>query len=103
MGYSEKSLSELATRVKPADIPLLMAILGERRMRVGVSFALASQCDAAVIPVREATLQHKMDFLEAQDTLDLMANFAGCPDEARQHATQMRAELGTLRASRKMA
>ena len=96
-GYGEKSLSELATRVKPADIPLLLGMLGERRMRIGVSFALASQCDAAVIPVREATIQHKMDLLEAQDTLDLMANFAGCPDKARQHATQMRAELGMLR------
>jgi hypothetical protein len=97
MGYGEKSLSELASRVKPTDIPVLLEMLDERRMRVGVSFALASQCDPAIGPVRDATLQHKMDFLEAQDTMDLMANFAGCPDEAQQHATQMRTELATLR------
>ena len=66
-------------------------------MRVGVSFALASQCEAAITPTREAAIQHKMDFLEAQDVMDLIANFAGCSGEARQQAAQMRSELATLR------
>jgi hypothetical protein len=97
MGYGEKSLSELASRVKPADIPVLIDMLDERRMRVGVSFALASQCEASITPTREAAIQHKLDFLEAQDVLDLMTNFAGCSAEARQHAAEMRSELSTLR------
>jgi hypothetical protein len=97
MGYGEKSLSELASRLKPADIPVLLEMLDERRMRVGVSFALASQCEAGILPTREAAIHHTMDFLEAQDVMDLISNFAGCSDEARHHATDMRNELATLR------
>lgn len=97
MGYGEKSLSELTSRVKPADIPVLIEMLDERRMRVGISFALASQCELSITPTREAAIQHKMDFLEAQDVMDLLANFAGCSGEARQHAAEMRSELATLR------
>ncbi|MDP9337841.1 MAG: hypothetical protein M3P45_03120 [Acidobacteriota bacterium] len=97
MGYGEKSLSELANRLKPADIPILIEMLDERRMRVGIAFALASQCEVSITPTREAAIRHKMDFLEAQDVMDLMANFAGCSAEARQHATEMRSELATLR------
>jgi hypothetical protein len=97
MGYGEKSLSELSNRVKPADIPVLVEMLDERRMRVGVSFALASQCGAAIIFTRESAVQHKMSFLEAQDVMDLISNFAGCSGEARQHATEMRTELSMLR------
>jgi hypothetical protein len=97
MGYGERSLSELASRVKPADIPVLVEMLDERRMRVGVSFALASQCEASITTTREAAIQHKMSFLEAQDVMDLITNFAGCSAEARQRATQMRGELETLR------
>jgi len=97
MGYGEKSLSELASRVKPADIPVLVEMLDERRIRVGVSFALASQCESGIIPTREASVQHKMSFLEAQEVMELITNFAGCSGETRQHATEMRSELSTLR------
>lgn len=99
MGYGERSLSELAIRVKPADISVLIEMLDERRMRTGVSFALASQCEASIIPTRDAASLHKMDFLQAQDTMDLIANFAGCSGEARRHATEMRSELAALRDS----
>ncbi len=97
MGYSDKSLSELSSRVKPDDIPVLLKMLDERRMRVGVSFALASQCEDGIMPAREAAIQHQMDFLEAQDVMDLMSNFAGCSEAARHHAAEMRDELATLR------
>lgn len=97
MGYGEKSLADLASHVKATDIPVLLEMLDERRMRVGVSFALASQCEAAIAPTREAALQHKMNFLEAQDAMDLIMNFSSCPGEARQQAAQMHSELATLR------
>ncbi len=97
MGYGEKSLSELASRVKPADIPVLIEMLDERRMRVGVAFALASQCEDGIIATRAAATQHQMDFLEAQDVMNLISNFAACSGAARRHVTEMRSELATLR------
>lgn len=96
MGYSERSLVELSEKIVPTDIPVLLDLLGDRRLRVGVSFALASQCDAAISPVREAAVQHKMDFLEAQDVMDLIANFRACSPEAQQKAVATRADLDTL-------
>jgi hypothetical protein len=42
MGYGERSLVELSEKIVPADIPVLLDLLGDRRLRVGVSFALAS-------------------------------------------------------------
>ena len=97
MGYGERSLFELSGRIVPADIPILLDLLGNRRLRVGVSFALASQCDAAISPVREAAVKHKLDFLEAQDVMDSIANFRACSPEAQQKAAAMRADLDTLR------
>lgn len=97
MGYGERSLVELSERIVPADIPVLLDRLGDRRLHVGVSFALASQCEAAIAPVREAAVRHKMDFLEAQDVMDLIANFRACSPQAQQKAVAMRADLDALR------
>jgi hypothetical protein len=97
MGYGERSLVELSEKILPADIPVLLDLLSDRRLRVGVSFALASQCDASITPVREAAVQHKLDFLEAQDVMDLIANFRACSPEAQQKAVSMRADLDSLR------
>jgi hypothetical protein len=97
MGYSERSLDELAGQIAPADIPALVDLLADRRLRVGVTFALASQCEPAILPVREAALQHKMDFLEAQEVMDLIASFAACTPEAHQKAMDMRSDLNALR------
>ena len=97
MGYGERSLVELSEKIVHADIPVLLGLLGDRRLRVGVSFALASQCDAAISPVREAAIQHKMDFLEAQDVMDSIANFRACSPETQQKAVARRADLDTLR------
>ena len=97
MGYNNESLDELSRKLVPADIPALIELLSDRRFRVGVSFALASQCEAAIAPARDAAVQHKMDFMDAQDVMDLIAGFAACSPESQSKAAAMRAELNTLR------
>jgi hypothetical protein len=97
MGYNTESLDELSRKLVPADIPALIELLSDRRLRVGVSFALASRCEAAIAPAREAAIQHKMDFMDAQDVMELIAGFAACPPESQSKAAAMRAELNTLR------
>jgi len=97
MGYSTRSLAQLSRKLSPADIPTLISLLGEEDLRVGVQFALASQCELAILPVREAAIQHKMDFLTASDTMDLIATFSACNPQTRNSAIQMHAELDKLR------
>ena len=79
------------------DIPTLISLVGDEDLRVGVQFALASQCEPAILPVREAAIQHKMDFLAASDTMDLIATFSACNPQTRNSAIQMHAELDKLR------
>jgi hypothetical protein len=96
LGYGEKSLHELAARIVPADIPGLVDLLSDRSLRVGVQFALASQCAEAIPAVREAAIQHKMDFLAAQDTVDLISRFDACSPSAQQQAAAARAAIAEL-------
>lgn len=97
MGYSTRSLAQLSRKLSPADIPTLISLLGEEDLRVGVQFALASQCEPAILPVREAAIQHKMDFIAASDTMDLIATFSACNPQIRNSAIKMHAELDKLR------
>ena len=97
MGYSTRSLAQLSRKLSPADIPTLISLVGDEDLRVGVQFALASQCEPAILPVREAAIQHKMDFLAASDTMDLIATFSACNPQTRNSAIQMHAELDKLR------
>ena len=97
MGYNSQSLTELSQELTPADVPIVLDLVADRDLSVGVEFALASQCGASIMPVREAAVQHKMDFLDASDTMYLMSDFDGCPPETRQRAIAMRAELDELR------
>ncbi len=97
MGYGIRSLAQLSRRLSPADIPTLISLAADRDLNVGVHFALASQCAAAILPVREAATQHKMDFFDASDTMDLIASFSGCTPAAQSKATEMHADLDKLR------
>ncbi len=97
IGYGERSLVELSGNILPADIPLLISLLSDRGLRTGIEFALASQCEPAILPVREAAIQHKLDFLAAQDVMDLIAHFRACSPETQAHAIAMRSELDGLR------
>jgi hypothetical protein len=97
MGYSDRSLSELSRKLSPADVPTLIALLADRDIRVGVQFALASQCQASIVPVREAAKQHQMDSLDASDVMDLISGFAACPPNAKEEARAMRDEIDQLR------
>ena len=97
MGYNTESLNEMSRKLVPADIPALIELLSDRRLRVGLSFALASQCEAAIAPARDAAVQHKMDFMDAQDVMDLISGFAACSPDSQSKAAAMRTELNALR------
>jgi hypothetical protein len=96
MGYNNQSLNSFSQKLTPADIPTLIDLLADKDLPVGAQFALASQCRAAIIPVREAAAQHKMSFLEAEDTMRLIEDFAVCTPETRQSASAMRSEIHSL-------
>jgi hypothetical protein len=96
MGYNNQSLNTLSQKLTPADIPTLIYLLADRDLSVGVQFALASQCKAAIVPVRQAAAQHKMNFLDAEDTMRLIEDFAVCTPETRQSASAIRSEIHLL-------
>ena len=93
MGYSNRSLSELSRKLSPADVPTLIALLADQDIRVGVQFALASQCQASIVPVRQAAKPRQMDFLYASDVTDLISGFAACSPSAKEEARAMREEI----------
>src|SRR6266849_6451866 len=96
MGYNNQSLNTLSQKLIPADIPTLIDLLADKDLSVGVQFALASQCNAAIVPVRKAVLQHEMFFLDAEDVMHLIEEFAVCTAETRQSASAMRSEIHSL-------
>jgi len=96
MGYSNQSLNTLSQKLTPADIPTLIDLLADKNLTVGVQFALASQCEAAILPVREAAIQHKMGFLDAEDAMRLIEDFDVCTPRTQQRASAVRSELHSL-------
>jgi hypothetical protein len=96
MGYGERSLHELAPIIRPDDVPSLIELHSDRQLRTGVAFALASQCEASIALTREAAIQHKMHFFEAQEVMDLIAGFDACSADSKEKATATRSELTAL-------
>jgi hypothetical protein len=96
IGYNTQSLNSLSKKLTPADIPTLVELLAEKDLTVGVQFGLASQCSAAITPIREAAAEHKMTFLDAEDAMRLIEDRTVCTSEARQSASAMRAEIHRL-------
>ena len=96
MGYGDRSMRELSRNLSPADVPSLIALLTDRTVRVGAQFALASQCEASILPIREAAKLHQLNFLDASDVMDLISGFSGCPATARDAARAMRGEIDQL-------
>src|SRR6267143_1211373 len=96
MGYNNQSQNALSQKLTSADVPVLIDLVADKDLHVGVQFALASQCEAAIIPVREAVIQHKMLFLDAEDIMRLIEDFAVCTQETRQRASAMRSEIHAL-------
>jgi len=96
MGYNSQSENTLSHKLAPADVPTLISLVADPRLSVGVQVALSSQCEATIIPVREAVGQHKMLFLDAEDVMRLIEDFGGCRPETRQRASVMRSEIHSL-------
>lgn len=103
MGYNTQSLWQLSKRLTPEDVPVLMNVAASLSdVRVGAQFGLASQCNPALIAVREAVhdLQASRRFIDlsAEDTLQLISEFEGCSAEVRHDATDALDELRRARA-----
>jgi hypothetical protein len=96
MGYNDQSQFTLSQKLTPADVPTLIDLVADKDLHVGVQFALASQCEAAIIHVREAVIEHKMVFLDAEDVMRLIGDFAVCTPETQQRASAMRSEIHGL-------
>lgn len=93
MGYNDQSLNKLSQKLTPANIPVLIGLLPDEDLRIGIQFGLASQCRAALFPVRDAALDHKIPFLDGEDTMRLIESFAGCPADVKQGAAAIRSEI----------
>lgn len=96
LGYNEQSMEALSMKLSASDIPIMVLLSTDRDLRVGAQFALASQCEAAILPVRDAAVDHKMSFLDAGDTMNLIENFSRCSPETHEKATAVRSEIHTL-------
>ena len=96
MGHSSHSLNALSRKLTPAGVPALIDLAADKDLGVGVQFALASQCEAALIPVRAAVIQHKMSFLGAEEVMRLIEDFAVCMPETQQASSAMRSEIHSL-------
>lgn len=96
MGYDSQSQNTLSQKLTPADVPSLIDLAADKDLHVGAQFALASQCGAAIIPVREAVTQHKILPLDAEDVMRLIEDFPVCTLETQQGASAMRSEIHAL-------
>jgi hypothetical protein len=97
MGYNERSQIEMSQELTPADIPMLISFLNDSDLRVGAQFALASQCEAAIMPVQRAVItDERVSSLDADDIMDLMADFSKCRPETQAAARAMRVEIDKL-------
>ena len=96
VGYSSQSLNTLSQKLTPTDVPTLIDLAADKDLHIGVQFALASQCEAALIPVRGAVIQHKMSFLDAEEVMRLLEDFAVCTPETQQASSAMRSEIHSL-------
>jgi len=95
-GYNMDSLNQLSRRLIPADIPAIIGLLPDKELRMGAIFALASQCDAAIAPTRDAAVSKQLSFLEAQDVLGTIQHFPACNFTTREKAAALLAELKSL-------
>lgn len=97
LGYNGRSQVEMSQELTPADIPVLISLLGDSELRVGAQFALASQCEAAIMPVQRAVIaDERVSSLDADDIMDLIADFNKCRPEAQAAARAMRVEIDKL-------
>lgn len=96
LGYNDQSLNTLSRKLIPADIPVLIGLLPNKELRVGIQFGLASQCQASLFPVRQAAVEHKMQFFDAEDTMFLVESFGGCTPKTHQGAAAVRSEIHSL-------
>ena len=95
LGYGERSLNELSSKLTSADMPALIARLDgkNRSAAAGTTFGLASQCGAAIDPPYAAATGTKDSFSrygDAREVLRQVANAARCPAQERARAHCMK-------------
>jgi hypothetical protein len=101
LGYNDQSLIELSEKIINEDIPDLIKLLDETKIRVGAQFALASQCNAAIQPVREAAMQSAaISALDAGDIMELIAGFSRCAAGTQGRARAARVEIDAFNKDR---
>jgi hypothetical protein len=94
MGYNDRSLEELSRKLGPADIPSLISMLNTIDVHVGAQFALASQCEAGIQPVRDETIRNdRISALDAEEIMDLIAGFKECTYETQARARAERIKI----------
>jgi hypothetical protein len=97
MGYNTRSMETLSKRLSANDIPALIILASrESEVSVGAQFALAAQCDPAIPAVHDAAVTHQITFLDAEDTLSLIAGFEKCSQQSRARAAAMQETLRKL-------
>jgi hypothetical protein len=99
IGYNTRSMEKLSVSLSVEDIPALIVLSsGRSDVAVGAQFALAAQCDPAIPALHDAAVKHQIDFLDAEDTLSLMAEFHECSPDSRAKALAMHEGLRQLNA-----
>ena len=97
-GYSERSLRELSRKLKPADMPALIALLDDKNRSavVGARFGLASQCGGAIEPVYARAAGDGVgarQYEDAREVYALVAGYAQCTASERARATEKSAMI----------
>ena len=98
LGYGKQSLHDLARKLVPPDIPTLIDLLGEQKLKTGVQFALAAQCEAAIFPIKEAITTGKIHAADAIEVMGLMSSFQGCAAQAQIEARETRRDIVAAQA-----
>jgi hypothetical protein len=98
LGYNNESLRELSQKLRPDDVAALMRLTKEKDgdVSVGAEFGLASQCEAAIDPVRRAA-EKPADMRLAEEVLELIAKNEACTEEVRKEGTRNKNEVSAAR------
>lgn len=96
LGYNSDSMQEMSRKLGPNDIPTLIRLLNDKELSVGAEFGLASQCGAAIDPVRRAAAEKEADFLSSEEVMEMIVKNSACPAQTKQEAESAKTELAEM-------